>query len=214
MKQDGVHEWIREHAAIDRKSKHGRHTWNAPSIWMVTAVQHVTGGDIHATGSASTKIGGAAGADVSPAVNVSPGVLKVKAEANYEDSNGASNDFGHEDERVWAAQFMPVTIQFGHEEDRELSAKEHSFLPKTIASFQLEDVPDFEMKGIRSSSARIDGSPGPVPKLVGRITVQSPVDNDEDEDENELVIDDTPYVNNKRDTDWEQYDKYKRWLKE
>lgn len=215
MKQDGVQEWIREHATIEHKSKYGRHTWKAPKIWMVTAVQHVTGGDIHATGNASTKVGGAAGADASPAVNAPPGALKVKAEANYENSTGASNDFGHEDERVWAAQFMPVTIHFGHEEDRELSAKEHAFLPKTIASFRLEDVPDLEMKGIRSGNTESDGRPaGLVPKLIGRITVQTPIDDNEVEEDNDFVIDDAPYVTNKKDTDWEQYDKYKRWLKE
>ncbi|KAF3043267.1 hypothetical protein E8E12_010202 [Didymella heteroderae] len=215
MKQDGVQEWIHEHATIEHKSKYGRHTWKAPKIWMVTAVQHVTGGDIHATGSASTKVGGMAGADVSPAVNAPPGALRVKAEANYENSTGASNDFGHEDERVCAAQFMPVKIHFGNEEDCELSVKEHAFLPKTIASFRLEDVPDLEMKGIRGSNAEVNKAPtGFVPKLIGRITVQSPTDNEEDKDDDDLVIDDAPYVNNKNDTDWEQYDKYKRWLKE
>lgn len=213
MKQDGVQEWIREHAAIEHKSKYGRYTWKAPKIWMVTAVQHVTGGVIRATSNALTKIGGAAGADAGAAVNAPPGALRVKAEANYEHSTGASNDFGHEDERVWAAQFMPVTIHFGYDEDRELSAKEHAFLPKTIASFRLEDVPDLEMKGIRSGGTESDGRPArPVPKLIGRITVQTPTEDNELEEDDDFVID--PYVTNKKDTDWEQYDEYKTWLKE
>jgi hypothetical protein len=216
MKQPGVHEWIREHASIEHKSRYGRHIWKAPNIWMVTAVQHVTGGDIHATGSASTKVGGGAGGDASLAANAPPGTLEVKVEANYENSNGATTDFGHEDERVWAAQFMPVSIIYGSEEDTLLSVRERSFLPKTIASFRLEDVPDLEMKGIRGErDVRPDG---PVPKLIGRVAIlnfdNSNTQDDEDEEDDDFEIDDAQYVANKRETDWKQYDKYKRWLKE
>ncbi|KAH6615351.1 hypothetical protein C7974DRAFT_64595 [Boeremia exigua] len=181
MQQPGVQEWIREHASIEHKSKYGRHIWRAPKIWMVTGVQHVTGGAIDSTSTRSTTLGGAAGLDPSAAAHAPPGTLKLGANVDFTDAHGATTNFGHADERVWAAQFMPVSIVFGPDEDRELSAKEHAFLPKTIAHFRLDDVPDLEMKGIR---------------------------------EDDFVIDDAPYVENRRETDWEQYDKYKRWLKE
>jgi|SRR5690242_7992400 len=213
MKQPGVQEWIREHASIEHKSSYGRHIWKAPQIWMVTAIQHVTGGDMHASGRESTDLSGAAGIDPSPALQAPPGSLAAKAKGSMAASTTMTTDFGHDDERIWAAQFMPVTIVFGPDEDRELSAKEHAFLPRTIASFRLEDVPDLEMKGIREVGERCDG---PVPRLFGRVMVRGggcAVAGDDD-DEDDFVVDDAPYVDNKKETDWEQYAKYKRWLQD
>ncbi|KAJ4990032.1 hypothetical protein SVAN01_04495 [Stagonosporopsis vannaccii] len=214
MEQPGVQEWIREHASIEHKSKYGRHIWKAPKIWMVTAVQHVTGGDIQASGSSSTNLNAALGVDSSPAAHLPPNTIPLKATAGVKSSTAATTNFGHADERIWAAQFMPVTIVYGPDEDRELSARDHAFLPKTIASFRLEDVPDLEMKGIREMGERCHG---PVPRLIGRVTVHGGgcgVAEDDDDEEDDFVIDDTPYVDNKKETNWEQYDKYKRWLQE
>ncbi|KAF2632323.1 hypothetical protein BU25DRAFT_149421 [Macroventuria anomochaeta] len=73
------------------------------------------------------------------------------------------------------------------------------------------------MKGIRSTET--DNQPnGPVPKLISRVTVQAAGDNnpndDYEEDKGDFVTDDTQYVANKKQIDWKQYDKCKRWLRE
>lgn len=213
MKQDGIDKWICQHASITHKSNFGRNKWIAPKIWMVTAVQYVTGGDIHSQGIASNKVGGSAGGDASLAVQSPPGTLKAKVEGSYKSSHGATTDFGHKDERVWAAQFWPMSIEFGPEENAILSAKKKLSLPKAINTCQLQDLPDLFGNGIRDQ--KVDG---PVPKLIGHVVVQDPrhnvVDDDEDEESDSIMIDDAQYVANKIETDWEQFGKYKRWLKD
>ncbi|KAJ4347612.1 hypothetical protein N0V95_005258 [Ascochyta clinopodiicola] len=217
LKAPGVQSWICKHASLAHKGSYGRHQWNAPKIWMVTAIQHVTGGTIHSQGSTSRSIGGALGGDASLAAHAPPGTLKAKLEANHQNSTGATTDFGHEDERIWAAQFMPVSIAFGPEEDALLAPEHGSPLPKSIATFRLQDVPDLGGKGFRQSSRdRGDRFCGVVPKLIARVTVNNPDSGcvgDDADGEDGLVIDDALYVANDRETDWEQYEKYQDWVR-
>lgn len=219
MHQQGLEKRIRKHASITHKSKNGRHRWKAPELWMVTGVQYVTGGDLHFENHTSSKISGEAGGDLGLAVGAPPGVLKAKAEASREKSNGAQNDFSHEDERVWAAQFMPVKIEFGPQEDPELSNNGKEMHPKTILQFQLEDVPDLTPQGFRVSQEEQAEEPvSDPPELVGRITIRQPpakpdgLNDANAKDPEGLIIDDMPYVAAIQTANWEMYDECSKYL--
>ncbi|KAF2194089.1 hypothetical protein K469DRAFT_709596 [Zopfia rhizophila CBS 207.26] len=212
MQQDGAERWIMMHASIAHRGLFGRNRWKVPEIWMVTGVQHVTGGEVHFEGSASSKISGYGGGDLGPAVGAPPGVAKIKGEASRENSNGAKNDFGHEDERVWAAQFMQVVVEFGAQEDAE--NKSH---PKFIREFRLQDIPDLKAQGIRASEEQGNQPAHPPPKLIGRISAQpskpeSYLNDPNAEDPEGIIIDDTPYVESIQDANWKMYDECSKYL--
>lgn len=210
MKQPGVQGWIREHASIVRKGKHDIYEWRAPKIWMVTGVQYVTGGTMHSQNDISNTVGGKAGGDPSLAAGAPPGTLSVKAEGNREHTNGNVTDLSHDDELVWAAQFMPVSIEFEDKAAAELSEKTGLALPRSIYRFRLQEVGDLGINGARAPTG------GSLPGLFGNVTIQKSEDDGDDlSDESDgFDIDDTQYVADQRATDWERYNECKSWLQE
>ncbi|KAF1956977.1 hypothetical protein CC80DRAFT_52932 [Byssothecium circinans] len=211
FKQPQLEQWLRMHASVTYRSKHSTHgEWKAPELWLVTGVQYVTGGAFHFEGNFSTATSAGAGADLGALAGGPPGVLKVKADASRERSNGAQNDFGHEDERVWAAQFMPVKIEYGRFADPELSVRKN-IIPKTILQIRLDDVPDLAPQGFRTGYEYSEEASSPPPELIGRVVAEFGDDKDEAEDDGDsddegLVIDDRPYVDAIRDANWKQYE--------
>lgn len=214
MKQEGVERWIRRQASIAHKGLFGRDRWKAPELWMVTGVQYVTQGQIHFEGSASKQFSGKVGGDIGAATGAAPpGVLKIRGEAGFSGSDGAKNDFGHENERIWAAQFMPVMIKFGREEDAKLTLQAGTSLPKTIRQFQLQDVRDLITRGIRAGPGNNESPTGPVPQLIGRVVAQStsPTDlNLDGANSKGIIIDDRTYVTSIQGVDWDKRDAYER----
>ncbi|KIW07369.1 hypothetical protein, variant [Verruconis gallopava] len=210
MTQQGCDEWIRTQASISFKGKFGHHKWKAPEIWMVTGLQLVTGGDVYAAGSRDKKVEGGLGADPSVAAGLPPGTLKVKAEASHEHSEQASNGYGYEDERVWAAQFMEIDIEYGDDDDPALQKREKSkdMLPKTIADFRLKDIADLRARGIRGLKS--DGEKRLQPKLRARIVAHE--DEELPEDPDGIDIDELPYVDALKGTSWDDYYECFRYL--
>lgn len=190
-------------------------------MWMVTALQYVTGGEMHTQDSASSKIGGRAGADLSLAVQAPPGTLSAKTGANYENSHSRTADSSVEDEQVWFAQFVPVAIEFDSEQDLELSTRKHMDLPKTIKRVEVQDIEDLALEGIRSAPRElVDLASDFEPGLTGHVTTVDPrpklgedVDSDTSDDVDSLVVDDAPYVLNETQSDWERYNACKTWLR-
>lgn len=213
IKQEGVQEWIRTHASISYKGLFGHHKWKAPEIWMVTGVQLVTGGDVQAGTKASTHGGAGAGGDAGLAFGAPPGVAAVSAEASHGHSEEATNGYGYDDERVWAAQFMEVTIEYGDDEDHTLTAQDGKLIPKTIARFKLEDIADLRARGIRASrdirvQANGKSTPKP-PKPIGRVTVAETTEEDELDD---IHVDDMPYIHALAGTEWDIYNECSQYL--
>jgi hypothetical protein len=213
MKQPKIEKWVRTQASISRRINisHWHKEFKAPEIWMLTGVQLVTDGELTTEASRNTKFAAGAGGDVGPAVNLPPGVAAVNAEAGHEDSAQAGGHFGYQGERVWAAQFMRVTFEFGKIPDEEEGSH-----PKTILKFNLEDVPDLQARGLRGSHEermQVDGRPRtPPPSLDARVTVNESEDEQSDEYENAITIDDTPYVEAIGNTDWKAYNACLRFL--
>merc|ERR1711939_318467 len=189
MSQEGCDEWIRTQASISYKGKFGLHKWKAPEIWMVTGLQLVAGGDVYAAGSRDKKFEAGVGADPSVAAGLPPGTLKVKAEASQSHGQEANTGYGYEDERVWAAQFMEIELEYGDDEDIELQKRERSkdLLPKAIADFRLKDIADLGAKGIRGM--RTETSPTRPVKRRARILADEDADLSDD---NAIQLDERP----------------------
>jgi hypothetical protein len=217
LKQDGVEQWIRTHATLKHKSKYGNHAWTAPELWLVTGVQYLTGGEYEFEDNATNELSAHGGADIGAAAGGPAGVAKLQAEARHERANGAQNGFGHEDERVWAAQFMTVKIDFGAQASDPSLSSERSWVPKTIKTIYLEDVKDLEFQGVRASREQADEE---TPELVARITTTAGkrdegISEEEDsasEEEEGFVVDDGPYVIALQNANWEMYNKYNNYL--
>lgn len=93
--------------------------------------------------------------------------------ASYENSLGRTAGFVVEDEEVWFAQFMPVTIDFDSKQDEELLARKNKVLPKTIKRIELQEIEDLALEGIRSAAREIiDPVSDFEPVLTGHVTIQ------------------------------------------
>jgi hypothetical protein len=219
MKQKGAEEWVRKHTSMKYFSAWGKHRWNCPEIWMVTGVQYVTGGTVHTGANESSEFSAAAGADIGAAVGGPPNIGKVKVEGGFDHSNTVNTDYQHKDERIWAAQFMPIEFDFGHPIDEDLTAKdkEGQKRPATVKSWKLDEVPDFGGRGIRASQEVDDRPRATPPKMFASIarrqTDPLPSSADEaTEDPEGLVIDDRPYIDSLKQIKREDVDVYnKSW---
>jgi hypothetical protein len=214
INQEGVQEWLRTQASVSWKAKFGHYRWKAPEIWMCTGIQLVTHGNVRTGASNSASVHAGAGGDFGPAVGLPPGVVDIHAEGARGHLEEANNGYGYDDERIWAAQFMEVNLEYGEgEDDAALAAKlqKHDAVPKTIASFKLKEVADLKVRGIRASPARrAEGEEtrpvGKTPKFIGRVTVDDGSDSGEDGESGPgIQIDDTRYVDALRDTNWDNY---------
>jgi hypothetical protein len=215
MKQEGVEEWLRTQASISFRGHFGYHKWKVPEIWLVTGLQLVTGGRMKTVASKSAHGGIGGGVDAGALAGGPPGVVTVAAEASIDHTNQAANSSGYNDERVWAAQFMEVVIEYGDQEDTKLTSDEHKIFPKTIATFKLKDIADLKARGIRASQEQRGQTISKPPQPIGRIMMRETEDaatGDDAEDSDGIELDDKPYVEALRDTDWGMYDECSRYL--
>lgn len=99
--------------------------------------------------------------------------LLIMTRASYENSLGRTAGFVVEDEEVWFARFMPVTIESNSEQGEELPTRKNKVLPKTIKRIELQEIEDLALEGIRSAAREIvdpvsDFESG----LTGHVTIQ------------------------------------------
>merc|ERR1711881_355172 len=194
MSQEGCDEWIRTQASISYKGKFGLHKWKAPEIWMVTGLQLVAGGDVYAAGSRDKKFEAGVGADPSVAAGLPPGTLKVKAEASQSHGQEANTGYGYEDERVWAAQFMEIELEYGDDEDIELQKRERS-----------KDLLPTGIGGLRTETA-----PSRTPRRRARVIADEEAEIPEDT--GDALFDEIPYAESLQGTSWTDYNECSRYL--
>ncbi|KAL5444399.1 hypothetical protein PMIN06_008410 [Paraphaeosphaeria minitans] len=216
IKQPGLDEWLRMHATAKYKSRYSASTWTAPELWLVTGLQYVSGGQYHFEDNATKELSAHGGVDLGAAAGGPAGVARIQAEARHKGANGAQNGAVQEDECVWAAQFMPVKIEFGPQApDTKLSGR--GWFPKTIKTIYLEDIKDLEFQGVRASDNPVSEE---TPELVARIaTAQgdrdlgvSEEEDSEGEEVEEFVIDDGTYVQSLQNANFEMHNKYTTYL--
>jgi hypothetical protein len=219
MTQVGVQEWIRTQASISHSAAH----WNsfkAPKIWMVTGVQLITGGSVQVGSSTSTHGALGASADPGPAVGLPPGLLPIGGEVNHGHGSETNSGYSYTDERVWAAQFMEIKIEYGKGEDKGLQkdVNHPHALPATIATFNLEDIADLRARGTRGSQKQREDANGQMlaktPILVGRVVVDDGESDSGSDGPDDMQIDDRPYVDASKDTDWDMYNECVKYLRD
>ncbi|KAH7336624.1 hypothetical protein BKA65DRAFT_553262 [Rhexocercosporidium sp. MPI-PUGE-AT-0058] len=215
MAQEGVQEWVRTQASISFKGHFGMHKFKAPEIWMVTGIQLITGGDVHVGSSRSVSGTVGASADVGAALGGPPRVAAIGAEASHGHNSEANNAYGYDDERVWAAQFMEVKIEYGTEADKAIKSKDNTLVPATITTFQLEDIADLRARGIRASQnlrAQANGQTyTKPPKPIARVVITGE-DEEDDSDDEGIKLSDHPYTQALKNTDWEMYNECSQYL--
>jgi len=214
IKQPGAQEWIRNQASILFSGWFGNN-FKAPEIWMVTGVQLVTRGNVHVGSSKS--ISGTLGASGDPgaALGIPPGLTKVGSEARHGHGSEANSGYGYSGERVWAAQFMKVKIEYGTKEDKTLKSLTHKAVPATILSLELEDIADLGARGIRGTEKEREDANGQMfvkpPKPIGRIVVD---EEEDDSDSDGIKLGDEEYVNSLSGTNWEMHDEALKYLRD
>jgi len=223
--QDGAQEWIRTQASISFKAHFGLPRFKAPEIWMVTGVQLITGGNVQVGSSRSISSTIGAAGDPGVAFGTPPGTTAIRAEVSHGNDSEANTGYSHKDERVWAAQFMEVKIDYGAEEDKALKTKENKPMPAAISNFNLEDIADLKARGIRATQQqRADANGQPYvkpPELVGRIVVDGVDDEDENEDDastdsDDIQLSEDSYLEglSLKDDDWEMYNECSKYLQD
>ncbi|KAH6702883.1 hypothetical protein BKA61DRAFT_198094 [Leptodontidium sp. MPI-SDFR-AT-0119] len=216
MAQEGVQEWVRTQASISFKGHLGMHKFKAPRIWMVTGIQLVTGGDVRVGSSRSVNGTVGASGDVGAAFGAPPGVAAVGAEVGHGHHSEANNAYGYDDERVWAAQFMEVKIEYGTEADKAMKSKDNNLVPATITTLQLEDIADLRARGIRASQNLRAQANGQTyvkpPKPIARVVVTGEDEEEDDSEDEGIQLSDSPYTEALKNTDWEMYNECSQYL--
>jgi hypothetical protein len=215
LTQPDAKDWIKKQASILFKSFWGNYKFRAPEIWMCTGVQLVTGGDVHVGASRSVNETVAAKADVGAAAGSPPKIGEVGVEVTHGHSGRNNNDYGHEDERVWAAQFMQVKIEYGDQGDKNPKTSDTKVVPAEITTFWLEDIADLKGRGIRGGLEQRAAANGlkkeKAPEPIGNIVVGEEEEEEEEQDEG-IELSDKVYVEELKETDWEMYDKCSLYL--
>ena len=141
---------------------------------------------------------------------------EVGVEVTHGHSGRNNNDYGHEDERVWAAQFMQVKIEYGDQGDKNLKTSDRKVVPAEITTFRLEDIADLKGRGIRGSLEQRAAANGlkkeKAPEPIGNIVVGEEEEEEEEEQDEGIGLSDKVYVEELKETDWEMYDKCSLYL--
>lgn len=83
----------------------------APKIWMVTGIQYIEGGNV--TNSASGATSGKTQATVPvPDPMLAAAAVSIKGGVSGNTSGSTASEYGHAEERVWAAQFRPLKVEY------------------------------------------------------------------------------------------------------
>jgi hypothetical protein len=113
--QSKAKNWIKKQYSISftTRIKNAMHhkSWKAPDIWVLTGIQLVEGGSIQGGVSSTTKASGS--------LTIDPGIAQATSTGQNISVNGrhgqnatVHTEYYHADERVWAAQFMQLDVDF------------------------------------------------------------------------------------------------------
>jgi hypothetical protein len=116
-----------------------------PRVWLVTGIQYITNAEVVAIRAQSKKLSTSANIPIPEPIAVATTILggQEGVAVQVEDSNTHQNtaSYHHEDERVWAAQFTQLSVQFSAE---PVSVGD---LPMRVP---LHDLVDLKSGGIRN----------------------------------------------------------------
>jgi hypothetical protein len=212
--------------------------WRAPHIWVCTGIQLIENGDVRLETSAGRKIEGS--------VTVNPGMLTtaipntpavVELGASSEHTTATSTNYGYTKERIWAAQFFRLDVDYlargkGTDNDKATQA---------ITLIEIEDLGaaairrDTTAENVAGVSGTNDREKEDASKVVDNndsgardatiVGLIGPDIHDKNSgaahteerktDKNkstEISIDDAVYSRALKGVDWNQYEKYSNWV--
>lgn len=115
-----------------------------PRIWLVTGIQYITNAEVVAIRAQSKKVSASVNIPIPEPVAAAAMILSEQegVAVGVEDSNTnqTTTSYHHEDERVWAAQFMQLSVQYS------LESVAVGDLPTRVP---LHDLVDLKSGGIR-----------------------------------------------------------------
>lgn len=245
LKQPGAIDWIRKQLSIAWYIRfwgglRGRGSeWRAPHIWVCTGIQLVENGEVSLENSAGRKFEGS--------VTVNPGMLTtaipntpavVEVGGSNEHTTATSTNYGYTKERIWAAQFFRLDVDYlargkGTNDDKAAQA---------ITLIEIEDLGatairrDTTAENIAENAGKDDGGKGDeaskaldnndsgardatIVGLVGpdvydrNSGVARPEELQKSNNKpNEIIIDDAVYSKALKGIDWNQHEKYSNWV--
>ena len=213
--QEGVREWIRDKLTI---IVNGRLiAWKPPRIWVCTGLQLITRGAVRCGASNGHSVGVGANVDaglVTTGIPTGQSLVNVDGETA---SNGqVENDYDYRGERVWAAQWFQLDVDFRHrgpgDEERPMvvTLKEVEDLKHGVRKFQQYSTAQDEA----DNSEWVD-----VAEIVGLrapdVKVKEQLDQSEADrpgENSDLEFDERPYADAMHGIDWTMYEKYCKYL--
>lgn len=139
-----------------------------PRIWLVTGIQYIANAEVAVTRAQSKKLSASANVPIpepiAAAAVVLGGQAGIAAGIERSDMDRSTTSYHHKDERVWAAQFTQLSVQFS---TKPVSVGD---LPTRL---RLHDLVDLKSGGTRSR----EGSD--IPSLDEEIADISTLDEDE-----------------------------------
>ncbi|KAH8162121.1 hypothetical protein CIB48_g6139 [Xylaria polymorpha] len=242
LTQPEVKKWIIDRLSISfyARWKHHQQTgepWKAPSIWMATGVHLISDGCVHSGWNVGLDVHGGVRADLGTLTGGPPtGVSAADVEGSLNQNIQMENLYGQRGERIWCAQYMELAVNFtnGPQRDESQGWFTRLFPKKEIAVFQLRQVEDLGVGGVRRRATFKQSSPSSSidwkkheAKIIGLQTTGEDTDEmgsagddsadsterrDNDEPLDKMVVSDLPYNQDLSGQDWETFQDYLAYL--
>ncbi|KAK6359277.1 hypothetical protein TWF696_000440 [Orbilia brochopaga] len=198
LKSEGARAWLAAHLSVSRYAAYKRNTLGTGTrIWLVTGIQTVANANISVVNRQDKSLSFSATAPAPDPVVAAVTVLTgdggiASVGVTNTTTKETATSYGHEDARIWAAQFTQLSVKF----TSKSSGLQSQVGPS--AWIQLRDLPDHQTGGIRAS-ARPNGVPS-LNNEVAEILVGG--DDGEEQLEGEDLLD------LMQDVDWEELDEF------
>jgi hypothetical protein len=163
LKQEGVMEWLRIQAPAIKYSQRLKifsenKAWNSPEIWVCTGLQMVKNGNSYYGSERECLKSLKVNADASEFIAVPAGAVSAGFNIAWNKAVGSSTEYSFEGERIWAAQFMQLTVRYGTESDTYMTAKLDRDIPKVVTSYEVLEVPNLGHGGFRNDRVSSENS--------------------------------------------------------
>jgi hypothetical protein len=231
LKQKGVSEWITKHAnASLEELRHAKKegitsSIRVPSIWVCTGVDLISDARVLTGSSTTSSLNGFVSIDIGLLLGGPPiGQSAFVVGGSRDNTQYTQQVFGHEDERVWAAQFFQLYIEREPGKLQKLlqgrirSDVEHSRVP----IIKLREIEDLGASAVRSDFNTISSEAVPkfhdTAQVVGfELGDGAVLDTDSQEDaQNSDIRDDDVndefYSRAVEGINWEEYGSYLDYL--
>lgn len=206
--------WIQKQASISlanrvkNRLKHRNEHWKSPDMWVCTGIQLITGGRAVAGVSKKALTGISATVDPGMAHGVPTGQSAVSMNGSHQASSSSTNQYQHKDERIWAAQFHQINVEFTKSE----AGRKDDLL------VDLRQIEDLGAGAVRAGWSSDDDSedervsmPG-VARIIGFVDIQAGnTQRKQSENVHDIEISTNTYSEQMNDIDWKLYEEHSKY---